>query len=89
MSRKIYNRLSFLTVSWLDESTLGTLRAYCRATHPPCYTLKPVAGGFLLRGRAFMDLGASSWLFRGKQVPNGLEGDLSLNATSGRVTARA
>ncbi len=22
MSRKIYNRLSFLTVSWLDESTL-------------------------------------------------------------------
>jgi tripartite-type tricarboxylate transporter receptor subunit TctC len=24
MSRKIYNRLSFMAVSWLDESTLGT-----------------------------------------------------------------
>jgi hypothetical protein len=23
MSRKIYNRLSFMAVSWLDESTLG------------------------------------------------------------------
>jgi hypothetical protein len=24
MSRKIYNRLSFMAVSWLDESTLGS-----------------------------------------------------------------
>jgi hypothetical protein len=47
-----------------------------------------VLGGFLLRGEVFADLGPSSWLFRGKQVPNALEGDLSLNATSGRVTAR-
>ena len=26
MSRKIYNRLSFMAVSWLDESTLGRVR---------------------------------------------------------------
>ena len=26
MSRKIYNRLSFMAVSWLDESTLGSYR---------------------------------------------------------------
>lgn len=26
MSRKIYNRLSFMAVSWLDESTLATSR---------------------------------------------------------------
>ena len=26
MSRKIYNRLSFMAVSWLDESTLGAIR---------------------------------------------------------------
>jgi hypothetical protein len=25
MSRKIYNRLSFMAVNWLDESTLGQL----------------------------------------------------------------
>ena len=43
----------------------------------------------LYRGPVFVDLGASSWSFRGKQVPNALEGDLSLNATSGRLTARA
>src|SRR2546429_583921 len=42
----------------------------------------------LLRGLLFVYLGAGSWLFRGKQVPNALEGDLSLNATSGRLTAR-
>ena len=33
MSRKIYNRLSFMAVSWLDESTLapglGTLLLRC------------------------------------------------------------
>ena len=27
MSRKIYNRLSFMALSWLDESTLGLCRA--------------------------------------------------------------
>jgi hypothetical protein len=28
MSRKIYNRLSFMAVSWLDESTLAALRRH-------------------------------------------------------------
>ena len=31
MSRKIYNRLSFMAVSWLDESTLI----------PPCISMVP------------------------------------------------
>lgn len=43
----------------------------------------------LIRGLMFVHFGAGSWLIRGKQVPIALEGDLSLNATSGRVTARA
>ena len=43
----------------------------------------------LFRGPMFVHLGASSWSIRGKQVPIALEGDLSLNATSGRVTVRA
>ena len=31
MSRKIYNRLSFMAVSWLDESTLGVgVNSLCR-----------------------------------------------------------
>ena len=37
----------------------------------------------------FLGFGAGSWSYRGKQVPNVFEGDLSLNATSGRVIARA
>src|SRR5579864_4522165 len=67
----------------LDEYT------YCSTIHLPCYTLKPVPGGFLLRGPVFLESGPAPGRFRGKQVPNALEGDLSLNATSGRVTARA
>ena len=43
----------------------------------------------LRRGLVFMDFGAGSRWFRGKLVPNVLEGDLFLIATSGRVTARA
>ena len=43
----------------------------------------------LRRGRVFMDFGAGSRWFRGKLVPNVLEGDLFLIATSGRVTACA
>src|SRR5919108_3941358 len=41
----------------------------------------------LIRGPVFVHLGASSWSIRGKQVPIALEGDLSLNEISGRVTA--
>jgi len=37
----------------------------------------------------FVHWGPSSWSNRGKQVPIALEGDLSLNVASGRVTARA
>lgn len=64
-------------------------RAYCRAIYPPCYTLKPVLGGFCSVDWCSWILGAGSRLFRGKRVPNVLEGDLFLIATSGRVTARA
>jgi hypothetical protein len=32
MSRKIYNRLSFMAVSWLDESTLLNLPEPCGQT---------------------------------------------------------
>ena len=38
MSRKIYNRLSFMAVSWLDESTLGS---------PPLTVIPSRLGGTL------------------------------------------
>jgi hypothetical protein len=42
MSRKIYNRLSFMAVSWLDESTLFRGRLSFRAGWWMCYNRKAV-----------------------------------------------
>lgn len=64
------------------------VRAYCRAIDPPCYTLKPVPAAFYSVDWC-SGFGASSRLFRGKQLRNVLEGDLFLIATSGRVIALA
>src|SRR6266576_1322280 len=43
MSRKIYNRLSLMAVSWLDESTLGHLLRHLART-------RLRASGFAVRG---------------------------------------
>ena len=51
------------------------------------FEVRPRAGFVLWTG--WVDSGPAPGRCRGKQVPNVLEGDLSLNATSGRATARA
>jgi hypothetical protein len=49
MSRKIYSRLSFMAVSWLDESTLEHTRRVQLFVCYPCYTFALITASETLK----------------------------------------